>query len=109
MQNNSSSVCQNTSGRTFTERLASFGIKRAQFRAPLKPLNTIECCDVQGVSGAFNLTSMILRDASLSDSYAANYRCFPPWDRQFTHNVTRRISGIDYLHMEKNRILNFVD
>ena len=29
------------------ERLASFGAMGAQFRAPLKPLNTIEFCDVR--------------------------------------------------------------
>ena len=33
------------------KRLASFGAMGAQLRAPLKPLNTIDCCDVRGASG----------------------------------------------------------
>ena len=59
-----------------SERLLSLGAH--QFRAPLKPLNTIECVLLvmyEGVSGRWWETPM-MRHASLSDSYAVVLFCF---------------------------------
>ena len=47
---------------------------RAQLKTLLKPLNTIECCSVRGVSGGPSIGPLMPCDASLSDSYTRG--CF---------------------------------
>ena len=52
-----------------SERLASLGIMREQFRAPLKPPNTIVLWFTGGIRIAVNWSPMMSRDASFSDSF----------------------------------------
>ena len=60
-----------------SERLVSFGIMEAQLKAPLKPFNTIDTAVmVRWVQENHKLNPMMPRNASPSDSYTRDRRCF---------------------------------
>ena len=58
-------------------RLASLGIMEPQLRASLKPLNTIVCFGVRRVSVGPQFSTIMPRDASLSNNYTSDRCCFP--------------------------------
>ena len=55
----------------------SLGIMGDQLKAPIKPLNTIACCDVRQFTGGFQFSPHdAYRNASLSGSYLSDRCCF---------------------------------